>query len=433
MLSKRFLPLFVTQFFGAFNDNLFKNALIILVTYRIAANDRIYSAQLVNVAFGLFTLPLLLFSYLSGQLADKVDRARVARGVKLSEIALSIIGSVGFYLNSVPVLLLTLFGFGTHSTFFGPVKYAILPQHLREEELVAGNGGIEAGTFLAILSGTILGGVLILTTYGATIIAVLMTGLATLGYFASRQIPAAPAPAPHLTWALNPFRETIGMIRYSSARRDEFLCILGISWFWFFGALVLAQFSPFAKDVLHADEHVVTLFLVAFSVGIALGSLLCARLIKGSVRATPVPFGALGMTLFTLDLYATSLHAMPSADGILLGITAFLNQASGRHILLDLLGLALCGGIYIVPLYALLQVRADHAHGARAIASNNLMNALFMIGAAGFALACTKCGFSIPQIFLTVSILNIGAAVSMCKLLPFPLKEAVLKLISRED
>lgn len=433
LTSARFLPLFITQFFGAFNDNLFKNALVILVTYKIAANDSAYSAQLVNLAFGLFTLPTLLFSYLSGQLSDKIDRARVARWVKQAEILLAIIGSVGLYLNSIPVLLLALFGFGTHSAFFGPVKYAILPQHLKEEELITGNGYIEAGTFLAILGGTILGGVLILTSYGTTLIAAFMTGLAMLGYLASRGIPSAPAPVPAMKLALNPFRETIAMIRYSSHRRDEFLCILGISWFWFIGALFLAQFSPFAKGILHADEHVVTLFLVAFSIGIAAGSLLCARLIKGLVRATHVPLGALGMTIFALDLYFTTRHGVAAADGTLLSVTAFLQQAFGLHVVFDLLGLAICGGIYIVPLYALLQVKADHEHGGRAIASNNLMNALFMVAAAGLAMGFIKLGFTIPQIFLAAAILNAGVAIYICKLLPFSLIGALLKLLYRVE
>jgi acyl-[acyl-carrier-protein]-phospholipid O-acyltransferase/long-chain-fatty-acid--[acyl-carrier-protein] ligase len=431
--SRRFLPLFVTQFLGAFNDNLFKNALVILVTYKIVVNDSAHATQMVNLAFGLFVLPTLLFSYLSGQLSDKLDRARVARGVKLAEIALALVGGIGFVLNSLPLLLLALFGFGVHSTFFGPVKYAILPQHLKEDELIKGNGYIEAGTFLAILTGTILGGVLILTDSGAMLIAVSMIGVAILGYMASRKIPVAPAPVPTMKLKLNPLTETIAMIRYSCRHRDEFLCILGISWFWFIGALFLAQFSPFAKDVLRADEHVVTLFLVCFSIGIALGSLLCARLINGMVRATPVPFGALGMTLFMLDIYRMSLKALPPSDGSLLSVTAFMRQSFGQHILFDLLGLAICAGIYIVPLYALLQVRADDEHGARAIASNNLINSLFMVAAAGFAMLLIKTGFSIPQIFLAVAVLNGCAAVYICKLLPFSLIGTILKLLYRVE
>jgi len=429
--SRRFLPLFVTQFLGAFNDNLFKNALVILVTYKIAANDSAYSAQLVNLAFGLFTLPSFLFSYLSGQLSDKIDRAQMARWVKGAEIILALIGSVALYFGNIPLLLLTLFGFGTHSAFFGPVKYAILPQHLREEELIAGNGYVEAGTFLAILTGTILGGVLVLANGGTVMIGAVMVALAVFGYYSSRKIPVAPAPVPAMKLALNPWRETINMIRFSSHRHDEFLCILGISWFWFVGAIFLAQFSPFVKDVLHAGNEVVTLFLVVFSIGIAAGSIFCAQLMKGLVRATHVPLGALGISLFAFDLYFTSRHALPFADGALTTVWNFLQQAIDLRILFDLFAMAVCGGIFIVPLYALLQVRADKEHGARAIASNNIMNSIFMVAAAGLAMGLIKLGLSIPQIFLVAAVINLGVAIYICKLLPFSLIGAFLKLVYR--
>lgn len=433
MMSKRFFPLFVTQFLGAFNDNLFKNALVILIAYQIAAADRGAAAQLVNLAFGLFILPTLLFSYLAGQIADKIDRGQVAQWVKLAEIILAGCGGIGLYLANLPLLLLTLFGFGVHAAFFGPVKYALLPQHLREEELLVGNGYIDAGTFLAILGGTIVSGLLILTGHGPLVVAMLMIVLALFGYLASRKIPTAPAPVPALQLAWHPWRETVAMLRYSSQRREEFLCILGISWFWFIGALFLAQFSPFAKDVLHADEQVVTLLLVAFSIGIAAGSLLSTRLIKGLVRATPVPFGALGMSLFALDLYFTTRHAGGQTNGALLSALDFLHQASGQHILLDLFGLAVCGGVYIVPLYALLQVRADQKHVARTIASNNLMNALFMIVAAVLAMVLIRLGLSIPQIFLLTALLNLLVVAYISKLLPFSLLAAVLKVLYRVE
>lgn len=433
MSSKRFLPLFTTQFFGAFNDNLFKNALVILIAYKIAGNDAAYSAQLVNVAFGLFVLPTLLFSYLAGQIADKFDRAAVMRWVKAVEIALAAIGGAGLYLNSLPLLLLTLFGFGTHSAFFGPVKYAVLPQHLREDELITGNGYIEAGTFLAILGGTILGGVAILTPHGSLVVSAFMLSVAVLGYLASRQIPSAPAPAPRMRLAFEPLSETIKLIRVSSAHREEFQIILGISWFWFVGALFLAQFSPFAKSVLYADEGVVTLFLVAFSVGVAIGSLLCAWLIKGFVRASYVPVGALGMSVFALDLYFTTRHAGSGTGGALLGVLSFLQHGFGWHVLIDLMGLAISGGLYIVPLYALLQVRAGHEHGGRSIAANNLINALFMVGAALLGIVFLKLGMSIPQIFLAVSLLNALAAVYITRLLPFSLVLVLFKLLFRVE
>ena len=433
MSSKRFLPLFATQFFGAFNDNLFKNALVILIAYKIAGNDAAYSAQLVNVAFGLFVLPTLLFSYLAGQIADKFDRAAVMRWVKAVEIVLAAIGGAGLYLNSLSLLLLTLFGFGTHSAFFGPVKYAVLPQHLREEELITGNGYIEAGTFLAILGGTILGGVAILTPHGSLMVSAFMLLVAVLGYFASRQIPSAPAPVPRMRLAFEPLFETIKLIRVSSAHREEFQIILGISWFWFVGALFLAQFSPFAKSVLSADEGVVTLFLVAFSVGVAIGSLLCARLIKGFVRASYVPVGALGMSAFALDLYFTTRHVGSGTGGALSGVLSFLQHGFGWHVLIDLMGLAISGGLYIVPLYALLQVRAGHEHGGRSIAANNLINALFMVGSAVLGIVFLKLGMSIPQIFLAVSVLNALAAIYITRLLPFSLVFVLFKLLFRVE
>ena len=433
IFAKRFLPLFVTQFFGAFNDNLFKNALVILVTYKIAAADSARAAQLVNLAFGLFTLPTLFFSYLAGQVSDKIDRAQVTRTVKLAEIALAAFGGLSLYLGNVSLLLITLFGFGTHSAFFGPVKYALLPQHLREEELITGNGYVEAGTFLAILGGTILGGVLILTDHGAAAVAAAMLTAAILGYAASRKIPPAPAPVPHMKLSFNPFSETLNLLRHSCRRREEFLCILGISWFWFIGALFLAQFSPFAKDVLHADEYVVILFLVAFSIGIAIGSLLCAQLIKGLVRAAHVPLGAVGMTAFALDLYFKTRIDVPTMQGTLLTVTAFIEHPYGQHVLFDLLGLAISGGVYIVPLYALLQVKADHDYGGRAIASNNLVNAVFMVAAAGLGMLLIKLGMSIPQIFLVAAILNAIVTAYICTLLPFSLIGLFLKLVYRVD
>lgn len=428
--TRRFLPLLVTQFLAAFNDNLFKNALIILVTYRIAADSSAHAAQLVNLAFGLFILPSFLFSALAGDLADKFDRARIARAVKIVEIILAIIGAIGIATASMPLLLLTLFGFGAHAAFFGPVKYAILPQHLSAQELLTGNATIEAGTFLAILTGTIVGGLLVLLPTGAILLAVLMISLSLGGYAVSRQIPSAPGGAPDLTISLNIPRETMKLLRYSLHQRDIRLCILGISWFWFMGSIFLAQFAPLAKDVLHADGAVVTLFLTVFSIGIACGSLICARLLRGYVRATPVPLAALGMSLCGFDLYAALTAVTPNPTD-LTDLASFIASSTGLHVLADLGGLALCGGFFIVPLYTLLQTRADKAHGARAIAANNLVNALFMVAAAGLALALLAAGCTIPQLFLIVAALNIFVAIYICKLLPFSIIGAILKLVYR--
>ena len=432
--TRRFLPLFITQFLAAFNDNLFKNALIIMITYRIAAADSAQAALLVNSAFGLFILPSFLFSALAGDLADKYDRAQIARSVKVVEIVLTCLGTAGLASGSMPLLLATLFGFGTHAAFFGTVKYAILPQHLAATELLTGNALIEAGTFLAILTGTLLGGLLILQPAGIWLLAPLMIGLAICGAYVSRWIPAAPGADPDLKISLNIPRGTWALLRFSMAKRDIRLCILGISWFWFMGSIFLAQFAPFAKDVLHADGAIVTLFLTVFSIGIAFGSLLCDRLLRGYARATPVPLAALGMSLCGFDLYGSSMAAIArTTPTALTSLADFAASGPGLHVLADLFGLALCGGFFIVPLYTLLQTRADKAHGARAIAANNLVNALFMVGAAGLAVLLLTLGCTIPQIFLITATLNIFVAIYICKLLPFSIIGALLKLVYRVE
>jgi acyl-[acyl-carrier-protein]-phospholipid O-acyltransferase / long-chain-fatty-acid--[acyl-carrier-protein] ligase len=429
--TRRFFPLFVTQFLGAFNDNLFKNAMVILVTYRIAAENSAQAAMIVNIAYGLFILPFFLFSPLAGQIADKIDRAVIARLVKLAEIGLALLGGAGVYLESLPLLMLTLFGFGTHSAFFGPVKYAILPQHLRDNELLSGNAYIDASTFLAILLGTIAGGKFVLGHMGILLIVAALVLVALLGYLSSRGIPTAPAPDPSLRLSFNLWRNTFDLIRQARLQREVFLCILGISWFWLIGSLFLAQIPSFAKEVLRADENVVVVFLTMFAVGIAVGSLLCSRWMHGAVHAKPVPLAALGMTLFALRLAMTSSHAVASQNGALMGIADFLRQPGNWRILADFFGLAVCGGLYSVPLYTLLQKSADKTYGARAIACNNLVNALFMVGAAAMAVGMLKLHFTIPQIFLAVGIINFFAAIYICKLLPFSLIGAFLKLVYR--
>lgn len=433
LASKRFLPLFLTQFLGAFNDNLLKNALLILVTYRLAAADGAYAAQLVNIAAGVFVLPLFLFAPLSGQIADKVDRAKIARIVKLMEVVLACLGSAGLYLQSVPLLLLTLFGYGTHSSFFGPVKYAILPQHLRENELLAGNAYIDASTFLAILLGTIAGGKIILLDQGTTLISVLLIIVAVTGYLTSRQIPTAPAPAPDLKLSFNLPRGIATLVRETKRQRDVFLCVLGISWFWLVGAVFLAQFSPFAKEVLHANEDVVILFLTMFAVGIATGSVLCSKLMKGRIHANYVPLAAIGMSIFAVRLYITTGQATTASGAELMTVFEFIRQPISWRVLTDLFLLAMCGGFYSVPLYTLLQAKAEKEHMARAIACNNLMNALFMVGAAMVTVVMLKMGLTIPEIFLGLGILNAFVAVYICKLLPFSLIGMIFKLLYRVE
>lgn len=405
--TRRFLPLFLTQFLGALNDNLFKNALVMLVTYRIAAITGQNAQFLVTLAAGLFILPFFLFSAIAGQVADKFDRAALTRIIKTVEIVIMAIAVIGFMLQNSWLLFLVLFGMGTHSTFFGPIKYALLPQQLAQRELLAGNAYIEAGTFLAILSGTILGSVLILQPHGRMIVSAVLLLVAIAGYLSSRKIPTAPATAPALRLAWNIWRETGRIISYSYQDRQVFLCVLGISWFWLIGATLLAEFAPFVKTTLHATPAVVTLLLTIFSVGIGIGSVVCNRLLRGRVRARYVSLACLGISLFGIDLYFTSRH-FHMAETAFFSLWSFVTLLAGLHIVFDLLMIAIFGGLYIVPLYATMQHRAPAEHMARVIAANNVMNALFMVIAVLLILGLLAFSLTIPEIFLCVFLANLG-------------------------
>ncbi len=370
-----------------------------------------------NLGQVVFILPFLLFSATCGQLADKYDKAKLTRFVKLFEIGIMLVAGLGFYLKSPALLFLALFMMGTHSTLFGPVKYAILPQHLKKEELVGGNGLVEMGTFLAILLGEILGGVLIgVENNGMLLVTLVTLGLAIAGYLTSRAIPASPAPSPDLKINWNPITESIRNFHFTKQNRTVFLSILGISWFWFYGATFLTQFPNFSRDVLGGSEHVVTLLLAIFSVGVGVGSLLCERLSGHKVEIGLVPFGSIGMTLFGLDLYFASRGLTPSGHD--LGAWDFLRTPGSWRISFDLLMLGLFGGFYIVPLYALIQTRSEESHRSRIIAGNNILNALFLILAAALAIVVFKFGFTIPQLFLIAAILNACVAIYIYTLVP---------------
>lgn len=425
--TRRFLPLFVAQFVGVLNDNVFRSALVILVTYRLA--DSGASAQLTTAAAGVFILPFFLFSATAGQLADRYDKARLIQLVKVSEIVLVGLAAWAFLSMSVLLLFAVLFLMGLHSTVLGPLKYAILPQHLRHDELIAGNALIEAGTFLAILIGTIVGGSLILGDQGIPLVLGALAALAVIGLASSLAIPTAPSAAPDLPISRNIAAATAEMLRYAGARRDLFLSILGVSWFWLVGATFLSQVPALVKDGLNGDPQVVTLLLTVFSIGIGLGSLLCNRLLKGEVSARHVPFGALGISLFAFDLWAATSGAAPSATT--LSVADFVARPAHWRILADLLLIALCGGLFIVPLYALLQERSEASHRARVIAANNIVNALFMVIGAVAVTALLGAGFSVPQVFLTVAAINLGVAVYICGLLPDELVKAILARILR--
>ena len=413
--ERRFLPFFCTQFLGAFNDNVYKNALIIMLAFHAAGMTSMSSGMLVNLCAGLFILPFFLFSATAGQLADKYEKSTIIRYVKLFEIAIMGIGAIGFVQQDLVLLIGALFLMGLHSTIFGPVKYSILPQHLKADEIVGGNGMVEMGTFLAILAGTILGGLLVAQAQFALLVSAAVIGIACLGYLASRAIPSAPPAAPDLKIDWNPLTETWANFKFTKQNRTVFLSVLGISWFWFYGATLLAQFPNYCKEVLGGDEHVATLMLTMFSVGVGTGSLLCERLSGHKVEIGLVPFGSIGLTVFALDLWFAS--PLP-ADGGLVGAGEFLARAGSVRILFDLVMIGVFGGFYIVPLYALIQTRSERSHQSRIIAGNNILNALFMVCSAAMAAAMLHAGFTIPQMFLAVAVLNAMVAAYIYTLVP---------------
>ncbi|CAI2718446.1 acyl-[ACP]--phospholipid O-acyltransferase [Nitrospina watsonii] len=424
--SQRFFPLFVTQFLGAFNDNLFKNALVILITYVAAERAGLNAQMMITAAAGIFILPFFLFSATAGQLADKYEKSQLVRVIKFVEIILMMGAAYGFYIGSVNLLMTILFLMGTQSAFFGPIKYGILPELLLEDELIGGNALIEAGTFISILVGTIIGGLLILREGGVWMVSGIVITLAGVGFAGSLFIPKRVAAAPKLKVDYNIFRETWNIVAYSRKNRDVFLSILGISWFWLIGATFLAQFPTYGKDIIGGNEELVTLFLTVFSVGIGIGSLLCNRLLKGEIVATYVPLGMLGMTVFIIDLYFASQQTFIASGTEMIGAGQFLTHFSSWRILFDMFMISMCGGLYIVPLYAILQSRSETTHRSRTIASNNVLNALFMVVSAIGTAVMLQIGFDITKVFLTLAILNTFVALYTCQLLPDALVKSIL-------
>jgi 1-acyl-sn-glycerol-3-phosphate acyltransferase len=412
--QRRFLPFFLTQFLGAFNDNVFKNALIILVAFHATSMSSLGAATLSNLAQALFILPFFLFSATAGQLADKLEKSFVIRVVKIAEIAIMVLGATGFYFRNLTLLLTALFLMGLHSTVFGPVKYSYLPQHLEPQEIVGGNGLVEMGTFLAILLGTLLGGFLIAEGSPGPVAAAVLV-LAVLGYLASRGVPHSPAAAPELAVNWNPFSETWRILRFLKQDRTVFLSVLGISWFWFLGAIYLSQFPLYTKEVLSGNEEVVTVLLALFSVGVGAGSLLCERMSGRRVEIGLVPFGSIGLTLFGMDFYFASTGLAAHAP---YGAIAFLREPAHWRILADLALVGVFGGFYIVPLYALVQTRSAPSHRSRVIAGNNVLNALFVVAAALTAIGLLDLGLTIPQLFLAAALLNAAVAIYIYTLVP---------------
>jgi MFS family permease len=402
--TRRFFPFFLTQFLGAFNDNCFKAGLTILLTFQAAAWTTMSAGLIANLAAGLFMLLFFLFSATAGQLADKYDKARIARFVKVLEIGIIALGGVGFALHSLTWLMAAVFFLGLHSTIFGPVKYAILPQALKPAELLGGNALIEAGTFASILLGTILGGTLAAMTGGTVWITVVSMAVAVLGYLSSRQIPSCTAPAPELKVNWNPVTETWRNVRLAYQNKMVFVAIAAISWFWMYGALFLAQFPAYARNVLGGSESVVTLLLATFTIGIAAGSLACEKLSAHKVEIGLVPVGAIGLAIFGADF---ALGAPSPVPGALHNAWDILAHLTTWRTLADLLGLGFFGGIFCVPLYALMQQASEEHLRARMIACNNIINALYMVVGALGAAALLEGGMPLPTLFLLAAGLHV--------------------------
>ena len=421
--QRRFAPFFLTQFLGAGNDNVFKFAFTILVTYQLQVAW--LPPALAGLVIGaLFILPYLLFSATSGQFTDKYDKTTIIRWVKNLEVAIMLLAAYGFLRDQVVVLLVCTFLMGLHSTLFGPVKFAYLPQVLSPKELTGGNGMIEMGTFVAILLGNIAGGLLIaVPEIGHLQVAIACVALAVAGRVVAQLIPATGASDPGLQINWNPITETWRNLKMAHGNLVVFRSLLGISWMWFFGAVFLSQFPSFAKDVLHGDAHVASLLLVVFSIGIGAGSLMCEVVSRGHVEIGVVPLGAIGMSVFALDLYFSTRGLPPSA---VLSLAAFLGIATHWRVMADLLLLSFFAGLYSVPMYALIQLRAQSTHRARIIAANNILNALFMIASSVIVGALLKSGFSIAEVFLFVAIANAVVAAYIFLLVP----EYLLRFVS---
>ena len=414
--ERRFLPFFIAQACGAFNDNLFKNVLVILVTYQATRWSTLRPDVLANVAAGLFILPFVVFSGLAGQLGERFDKARILKSVKALEIAIMIVAGIGFAQRRVALLLFALFMMGVHSTFFAPAKYGLLPQVLDAGELVGGNALLETGTFLAILLGTLAAG--LLAGHGNTTwIEASLGGIAVVGFLTSLAIPKSQAVSPSQRLDWNPWTSTLDNLRAARESRAVLLSVLGMSWFWFYGALLLVQLPQYCHNVLHGDESLVTITIVAFSVGVGVGSLLCERLSGRQVEIGLVPFGSIGLTVFAVDwVIASPRVALPGAE--LLNLHGLLALPGGVRTLIDIAAIGVFGGFFIVPLNALVQQRSRPETLARVIGANSILNALFMVAAALLGAVGLSKGLSILQLILLAALLNAVVAIYIYTLVP---------------
>jgi 1-acyl-sn-glycerol-3-phosphate acyltransferase len=426
-----FLALFVTQLLSAFNDNFFKNAVVIWISATQAQLFGLSPEVMISLCSGVFILPFFLFSATAGQLADRYEKPRLIRYVKLAEIAIMGVAALGFARADLRPLLAGIFLMGVHSAFLGPLKYSILPQMVSADELVAANALVEMGTFLAILAGTIGGGLLVLEQGGGLLVAGATLLWAALGYLASRRLPPLAPTAPELEVQWNPLTPTLAILRITHKTRAVFLSVLGISWFWFFGAAFLTVLPTYARTTLAAHEHVVTLFLSVFCVGIALGSLLCEKISGKNLELGLVPFGSLGMTAFTLDLFVIGATLLAAAAAEPLGIGPFLGSPHAIRILFDLFAIAVFGGFYTVPLYTLIQQRAEPSERSRVIAGNNILNALLMVAASLLLAGLFALHLSVPLIFLVIALLNAAVAIYIYSLLPEFMLRFIAWILSR--
>ena len=416
LAQRRFAPFFVTQFLGALNDNVFRNGLVILVTFQGVLVAGMNHSQMANVAGALFILPFFLFSATAGQLADKFEKSMLMRRIKLLEIGLMIFASIAFISKSYLLLLVVLFLMGCQSTLFGPVKYAYLPQQLATGELVGGNALVEAGTYTAIILGLIIGGITVaIDPSNLLLLSVCLIAFAVAGYLSSRRIPITRAVDPELRINWNAWAETWQIVRYAREEYSVWLSVLGISWFWFFGSAMTLQVPAYTLDILNGNEAITTMLLVAFAVGVGIGSLLCERMSGHRIELGLVPFGSIGLSLFAIDLYFTQ----PVTNGVVVSsIGAFLERPGSWRVLIDLALLGAFGGFYSVPLYALIQQRSKREHLSRIIAANNIINSIFMVVASVLSIAVLNLGFSIPELFLILAGLNALVAIYIYSLMP---------------
>ncbi|WP_448665126.1 MFS transporter [Sphingomonas sp. CJ20] len=382
MKERRFLPLFCTQFLGAFNDNLFKNAMVFFATYQIF-NSVEAETRFSAIATGIFILPFFLFSALAGQLADSYDKARIMRIIKAAEVGIMLVGAAGIFAKSLPLMLVALVGMGVHSTFFGPIKYAVLPQHLEEDQVLGGTGLVEAGTYIAVLMGTIVGGLV-----SPHVAAIAVVTVAAIGWLTSRQIPPAP-PMTTLTLDFNVFRSSYRLIAATMHIPRLYLAIISISVFWTIAAVLAVLFPPLVKNVFHAQKDVASIFLAIFSVGIAIGSVIINRLLKGHVSAKYAVASVLAMAVFVIDFHF-SARFWPIHEGPLLKTASFLGMIEGWRVLGDLGMIAITGGMFVVPLYAFLTTTVAKSQTARTVAANNIVNSGFMVAGSLIIFGVTK-------------------------------------------